>query len=90
MTHVAVRSNSSVVGILGEKHSRVATKVAFGDWTDLRKSPEENKHIRMTYVEVCRCSLGVGILGENHHRRVKKIVFGDWTLRKSPEKKETH
>ena len=39
---------------LGEKHSRVATKVVFGDWTNLRKSPEEKKHTRVTYVAVRR------------------------------------
>ena len=38
MTYVSVRTSSLGVGILAEKHRRVATKVAFRDRTDLRKS----------------------------------------------------
>ena len=91
MTYISVRTSSLGVGILAEKHCWVATKVVFGEWTDLRKSPrrkEIKKHIRIAYISVRTSSLGVGILAEKHRRVATKVAFGEWTdLRKSPRRK---
>ena len=79
MTYVSIRRSSSDVGILPEKHCRVATKVVFGDLTDLRLSPKRKGTIRMTSLSVLTSSLVVWIFAEKNHRVATNVVFGDWT-----------